>query len=152
MYSKIPPIKIIEGNAEQAVAVSRAIPEFVDPPVLHDYKNRLESADQALVLIALVENEPVGFKVGYTRDNDGSFYSWMGGVLPGFRRIGVAQKLADAMERWATGQGYTKLRMKTRNQHRHMLLFAIRNGFIITGFKPYPNNAESRILLEKVLT
>ena len=54
-----------------------------------------------LSLIAEIENQSVGFKIGYDRFKDGSFYSWMGGVLPEFRKKGVASALADFQENWA---------------------------------------------------
>jgi GNAT superfamily N-acetyltransferase len=92
----------------------------------------------------------VGFKVGYQREIDGSFYSWMGGVLPDFRRRHVARLLAEAQEKWAAGHGYRRITCKTRNRHKAMLLFALKNGFRITAVEPQPDPDENRIWLEKV--
>ena len=71
---------------------------------------------------AEVDGEPAGFKVGYEREN--YFYSWMGAVLPAYRRLGIAQKLADQQEKWAKSAGYTTIRFKTRNHHKGMFIFA----------------------------
>lgn len=142
-------IKVRRGTVEEAVSLSRLIPEFENPAGIETYQNRLEGRDH-LILIAEMD-QPCGFKVGYNREADGSFYSWMGGVLPDYRRHGVAKALADEMEAYCQSNSYTHLRMKTRNEHKAMIQFALRNGFYLTGFKAYPDPMKSRILLEKRL-
>lgn len=142
-------IKIRSGTIEDAVTLSHLIPELENPAVAETYRNRLEGRDH-LILIAEAAL-PCGFKVGYDRDGDGTFYSWIGGVLPHYRRHGVARALADHMEDYCREQQYTHLKMKTRNEHKAMLQFAVRNGFYITGLKAYPDPMKSRILLEKRL-
>ena len=104
-----------------------------------------------LIAIAYFKNKAVGFKVGYQRETDGSFYSWMGGILPGFREQGIARLLADYQENWARKQGYTKVKMKTRNRLKPMLFFALGNGFNITGVDEAESVDENRIHLEKRL-
>ncbi len=142
-------IKIRRGTIEEAVALSRLIPEFENPAGAETYRKRLEGRDH-LILIAEID-EPCGFKIGYNREGDGTFYSWMGGVLPDYRRHGIARALAEELDNYCRKQQYTHLRMKTRNEHKAMLQFAIRNRFYITGFKAYPDPMKSRILLEKRL-
>jgi len=71
--------------------------------------------------------------------------------LPDFRKKGIARALADDMETWLRARNYHTLRMKTHNQFRNMLLFAIGNNFQITGVEQRENIAENRILLEKKL-
>lgn len=141
-------VKIRRGTIEEAVALSRLIPEFENPAGAEIYRDRLKGRDHLILLAAI--DEPCGFKVGYDREGDGTFYSWIGGVLPDYRRHGIAQALANAMEAYCRQNNYSRL-MKTRNEHRAMLHFALRNGFYITGFKPYPDLMKSRILLEKRL-
>ncbi|MEQ8711855.1 MAG: GNAT family N-acetyltransferase [Cyclobacteriaceae bacterium] len=142
-------IKIRRGTIEEAVALSRLIPEFENPAGAETYRNKLEGRDHLIVLAEI--DEPCGFKVGYDREGDGTFYSWIGGVLPDYRRNCVARALAYEMENYCREQQYTHLRMKTRNEHKAMLQFAVRNGFYITGLKAYPDPMKSRILLEKRL-
>ena len=119
-------IAIEESNIEVAVACSEKIPEFRDPPGAGRYQERLTGVPH-LILVAKVDGKLAGFKVGYERD--GYFYSWMGGVLPAFRRFGVAKKLADVQEDWARQQGYDAITFKTRNQHKGMLIFALKKRF-----------------------
>jgi GNAT superfamily N-acetyltransferase len=142
------PFQIRRGTVRDAVAVSRQIPELTQPYDEAVYRERLDGKPH-LILLAYDGLFPVGFKVGYQRENDGSFYSWMGGVLPEYRRQQVAALLAGEQERWAKEQGYQRIVCKTRNRHKAMLLFALRNGFVITGVDPRPDPAENRIWLEK---
>lgn len=143
-------LKIRQGTIEEAVELSLHIPEFMNPADVEIYRNRFSEKDH-LILIAHVNQKPCGFKVGYNREDDGSFYSWMGGILPGYRRKAIASALAIEMESFCRNHGYTHLRMKTRNQHKAMLQFALKNDFYIIGFKTYPHPSNSRIILEKQL-
>lgn len=140
--------KIKKGTIETVVQLSRQIAEFTNPHDAGEYEKRLANTPH-LILVAYDQNLPVGFKVGYERE--GGFYSWMGGVLPEYRENGIAQKLADEQEAWAKQQGYPHVTFKTRNRHRSMLLFAIKNGFQIIGFEKRQDIAENRLLLCKFL-
>lgn len=140
--------EIQEGDIETVVALSQQIPEFINPHKAAEYYKRLTDVPH-LILIASVDNQVVGFKVGYERE--GNFYSWMGGILPNFRRLGIAQALADAQEKWAKEKGYPHVSFKTRNSHKSMLLFALKNGFDIIGFEERIPIGEARILLRKKL-
>lgn len=141
-------ISITEGTIDMVVALSQQIPEFVNPHGAAAYQARLSKTPH-LILVAFIAQKAVGFKVGYERE--GYFYSWMGGVLPAYRKLGVAQKLADAQENWARSKGYPSVTFKTRNHHKAMLLFAIKNGFDIIGVETRDVPAEYRILLQKKL-
>ena len=140
--------EIKESNIETVVALSQQIAEFIDPHGVEEYYRRLTSIPH-LILVAFVQNEPVGFKVGYERE--GSFYSWMGGILQGFRQMGIARALAEEQEAWAKKRGYTTITFKTRNSHKGMLIFALKNGFDIIGFEPSAHTPSHRILLRKQL-
>ena len=89
--------------------------------------------------------------MGYDRYNDGSFYSWMGGVLLDYRRKDVASELAVFQEKWAIDNGYKSIKLKTRNKHESMLAFAIEAGFQILNYEPNKDIGEVRILMEKIL-
>lgn len=141
-------IKIAEASLEEVVAISKEITEFQDPHGLEEYQKRLDGVPH-LVLIAYVNNEAAGFKVGYERT--GYFYSWMGAILPQFRRLGLAKKLAEAQETWAKNQGYPHVTFKTRNRLKPMLLFAIGRGFNIIDVQPREEIEEYRIVLRKKL-
>ena len=142
-------IKIKIGHLEDAVKLAHQIPEFDNPYDMDEYKKRLLS--DHLVLTAHFENEIVGFKIGYDRFNDGSFYSWMGGVLPENRNQSIAEILADYQENWAKNNGYASIRLKTRKKHEAMLSFSKKRGFVITKEIEKIPKEESRTWMEKQL-
>ena len=80
---------IRKGTYEECFNLSKIIPEFDSPYEINEYKNRCRTVNH-LILIADIDNNPIGFKTGYDRYNNGGFYSWMGGVLPRFRHKSVA--------------------------------------------------------------
>ena len=144
-------IEIREGSPEDIVALYPAILELVDAHGIAEYEKRLLNAPKHLLLVTFDAEKAVGFKAGYERDSDGSFYSWMGGVARTHRRCGIARQLAQRMEYWAKAQGYTSIRLKTCNSHKLMLVFALNNRFNILGVEPRETIGEYRITLEKKL-
>ncbi|MEM1122037.1 MAG: GNAT family N-acetyltransferase [Bacteroidota bacterium] len=141
-------IEIKEGSLETVVALSQKIPEFTNPHGLAVYKERLKDVP-SITLVAYVDGRPAGFKVGYERD--GYFYSWMGAILPPYRRLGLARQLAEKQEAWAKGHGYPHVTFKTRNRLKPMLIFALSRGFDIIEIQPEAAIEEYRIILRKVL-
>ena len=142
-------ILINEGSIEDVVRLSLRIPEFKNPYLQEIYKNRLVKSP--LLLVAHVNEVQAGFKVGYDRDGDGMFYNWMEGVLPDFRGQGVAQKLLNYQESWVKESGFKGVSVKTRNRHRNMIHFLVKNKYYIinidSGFK---DPLEYRVLFEKL--
>ncbi len=143
-------IIIKEQKLNDAIFVSEHIPEFDNPYPKSEYKKRLVGV-QHIILTAYSDHKPIGFKIGYKRNNDGSFYSWMGGVLPEYRKSGIAAILADHQETWAKNKGYKTIRLKTRSKHQAMLSFSLKRGFTITARIPKEPAEESRIILNKPL-
>ncbi len=143
-------IDIRFGELTKAVWVSHHIPEFDYPYPLDEYLKRTEGTRHHIAT-AYSSEHLAGFKVGYHRDNDGSFYSWMGGVLPEFRRLGIANTLAEAQEEWARKNGYISIRMKTRKKHKGMIRFSKNRGFIKIKTEQKTPDADSRVWMEKQL-
>ena len=143
-----PQITIRKGSILEATTITHQIPEFGKAYMTAEYVKRLENAPH-LILIAEIGGEPVGFKVGYERERDGSFYSWMGGVIPTHRRKGVASLLAGRQEQWALLKGYDSVRFKTRNEHQWMLLCGIKWGYKIVDFDAREAVSQHRVILEK---
>lgn len=141
-------IKIRKGTLEEAVLVSGKIPEFDKHLDLADYEKHLDKKHY-LILVAEIETELVGFKVGYFENN--YFYSWMGGIVPAFRRKSIAASLAKVQEEWVLTKGVNTIRFKTQNKFKNMLLFAIASGFEIIGTVPFEGGEGFKILLEKTL-
>jgi len=142
-------LRIVSGDLENAFNLSQQIGEFETPYSIDEYEKRLKNS--SLILTGEIGGKVVGFKVGYDRYKDGSFYSWMGGVLLDYRRKGVASVLAVFQEKWAIDNGYKSIKLKTHNKHEGMLSFAIEGGFQILNCKPHKNIGEVKILMEKIL-
>ena len=83
-----------------------------------------------IALVAIIEEQVVGFKFGYEHP-DGAFYSWLGGVHPSFQRQGIAQKLIEDQHQFVKEKGYTLIRTYSRNEKMAMLLLNLRNGFLV---------------------
>jgi len=148
MQNKQLPIQIKRVSIEEAFAMAKQVPEFAQSYPKEEYYNRLENCLH-LNLMAWVDGQPAGFKVGYERDD--MFYSWMGAVLPAFRQMGVAKALADYQEAWAKQSGFSHVFFKTWNQHKGMLIFALKNGFDIVQVLPREQLTDYRIILQKEL-
>jgi len=141
---------IKEGTIEEAVEMCSLLPEFEKPYGKEEFEERLKGKKH-LILICYYYGMPIGFKLGYDRYDDGSFYSWLGGVLPGFRRNGVAGRLQERQEIWVREHGYQRILIKTRNKFQNMLRFSIAHGYQIIGFKEKGMIKDYRVVLQKEL-
>ncbi len=99
--------------------------------------------------VARADERLVGFKLGYQRRPD-QFYSWLGAVLPAFRRRGIATELLTRQHAWADAHDYTSIRTKTTNQWRRMLILNLEHGFDVVGTE-HDRHGELKIVLEKEL-
>ncbi|MEQ9103009.1 MAG: GNAT family N-acetyltransferase [Imperialibacter sp.] len=141
---------IREGTIEEVVAASQHVPELVNPYEEPVYHERFQDRPH-LILVAEADGKIIGFKVGYDRYKDGSFYSWMGGLLPAYRGQGIYQQLTAAMEQWAAEKGYTHMLLKTRNKLKPMIRFCLSQGYYVSGFSEHTDPMESRIYFRKAL-
>lgn len=140
--------KINQNEYCKIIRVLNNIPEFDSLFYLESVKKEL-SDKESIVLLAEFAGKPVGCKIAYNRYFDGSVYSWLGGVLPPYRRQGVAGELLKALEHEAKNCFFESIRLKTRNKHLPMLIFSLKNGFYISGFEKKWNIDDCRILMMK---
>ncbi|MGQ9649868.1 MAG: GNAT family N-acetyltransferase [Phycisphaerae bacterium] len=109
------------------------------------FSHRLGTQRNPLLLLAQVQKRPVGFALGYELKQS-TFYCWYIGVLPEFRRAGVASQMMEAMTAWARDQGYQIIRFECYNRHRPMLHVAIRQNYNIVGIR-YDADAEDNLII-----
>jgi hypothetical protein len=88
--------------------------------------------------------------VGY-RYKPGRYYSWTGGVLPDYRRGGVARRMQEWQHAWCRSRGYKFVQFNTFNKFRNMLLFGLATGFVPIGID-YRREKEISIKFEKDLS
>ncbi|VEB97895.1 Glutathione transferase fosA [Cedecea lapagei] len=142
-------ITVRPASLAELLELYHRMPEFEDCRSVADLQARL-STNQSSSLIACVNGVPAGFKLGYAL-GETEFYSWLGGVLPEYRRDGVAQALLAAQEKWAVEQGYRTLTVKTRNKFRGMLIMLLKNGYQIVETERKGTPSEYRLRLQKSL-
>ena len=128
-------IKVVDGSISAVLTLISGVPEFKQPYGATEFQRRSNSPFFK-ILIGQINEESVGFKVGYDRyQNQKTYYSWMGGVLPEYRNKGVAAALQLELESWCKQQGFTQLRFKTRNNHVKMIHFGVKNGFYLVDLE-----------------
>src|ERR1700693_1224495 len=103
-----------------------------------------------LQLLARVNEQPVAFFLGFELKPT-VYFAWFYGVLPEFRRQGIASQLMDAVHSWATQNEYESIRFECHNQHRPMLHLAIALGYDIVGIRWDPDRGDNLVIFEKVL-
>jgi len=118
-------ITIKEDLIEVAVKVNATITEFDKPYDKAYFEDRYKNFAR-LILVAYVDNQPAGYMVSYDKNGDGSFYCWMTGVDPLFRRLGLLKQMMHYLLNWAKNRGYNKITIKTRNNRREILSYLIK--------------------------
>lgn len=113
------------------------------------FTNRIYQKEDVLSIVALKKRVPIGFKIGYQYNKD-TFYSWVGGILPSYRKQGIAQNLIDLQHTWAKERKYLKIKTKSMNRFKPMIILNLKNGFNIMSV--YTNNhQQTKIIFEKNL-
>lgn len=123
---------------------------FTPARTADSFRRRFEGRQHALILVAQVERRPVGFLTAMELKPD-THFGWLCGVLPDFRRAGVASQLLDAHEAWSRGEAYEVLRFECYNRHRPMLHTAIRHGYNIVGIRWDEQHHDNLVIFEKNL-
>ncbi|HEY6729009.1 MAG TPA: GNAT family N-acetyltransferase [Polyangiaceae bacterium] len=109
---------------------------------------RLEHMPDAVVHYAEEDDRLIGFKIAYaTRSR--RLYSWLGGVLPDYRRRGVGKALMDFQHAWAKERGYLNVETGTIRNNVPMMMLNLSCGFEIIG--TYARAGKPRVLLSKRL-
>lgn len=143
--------KIVEGTPskellEDILVVYKSI---FDDYKLDFFKNRIHQKEDLIILLCYYHNQLLGFKIGY-RYNDVTFYSWVGGVLPEQRKKGIARQMAQLQEQKVKEKGYQKIRTKSMNRFKPMMILNLKNGFGIKSM--YTNKVgQTKIVFQKLL-
>jgi ribosomal protein S18 acetylase RimI-like enzyme len=139
-------IQIRKGTIEECMSLADRIPEFYNNYPKEEYLKRLNDTYCSIWIAECTDNNlAVGFKLGYEKEK--YFYSWLGGVIPEYRNRGVAKLLARMQEIDCLQNHIQRIRFKTYNRFREMLIFGLKNGFEIIDFE----RKTGKITLEKIL-
>ncbi|UJR09889.1 hypothetical protein I4U23_014111 [Adineta vaga] len=135
---------------DQAFSLHQQIPEFqTQSSTYEQLLERINNAKHPLILVAYVDNQPVGYLMGYECNT--LFYIWLAGVLPMYRRHGIFVQLMNQTEQWAKKRNYNVLTIKTRNCFKSMLLFLISHDFKLMDIDKRHSVDSHRLILEKQL-
>lgn len=146
-------VSVRTGSREEIWAMYCGLPEFSAEIIDQADFERALSFASSVSLVAELKGTAVGFKVGFDRYGDGSFYSWLGGVEPDARRCGVAKALLDEQELRVVAAGFDRIYVKTRNRFVAMITMLLTKGYGIVGVN-LPDDlpmADGRITLCKIL-
>jgi GNAT superfamily N-acetyltransferase len=113
-------------------------------------RRRFRGRYNILQLIARLKDQPVGFFMGFELKPT-VYFAWFYGVLPDFRRQGVASQLMEAVHGWALQHEYESVRMECLNQHRPMLHLAISHEYDMVGLRWDPGCSDNLVIFEKLL-
>jgi len=141
---------VVVGPGELTLIAQLYNELFRPPRGVEFFQRRLTGRHNSLLLIANMGGRPVGFATGVELKPT-VFFSWLIGVLPEVRRMGVASQLMDAQCAWATEHHYKSVRMECHNAHRPILHMAIALAFDIVGIRWDPDRQDNLIICEKLL-
>ncbi|MGZ3726967.1 MAG: GNAT family N-acetyltransferase [Pseudobdellovibrio sp.] len=113
------------------------------------FKSRMDQYKNILCVEAYDGDQLVGFKIGYALDND-TFYSWLGGVLPDYQKLGLGSELMRQQHHWCKSHSYKKIETKSQNEYTGMIKLNLNFGFRITGTAATADKP-LKILFEKQL-
>ena len=138
-------VRIEQSQDWMEMARAEAIvPEFTRAHSASDFEAKL-SGRVYLALLAWDGDRIVGSKIGYALEPT-VFYSWIGGVNPDYRAQGLAAELLHRQEAWCSERGFQRVRVKSENRFRGMLIFLLKNGYEIRAV-----NGRGQIEFEKTL-
>jgi len=141
---------MVVGPGETALIVDLYNAVFTPSRDIEFFERRLRGRTNTLMLVAEVDKHPVGFSCGIELKPN-TWFNWLVGVLPDFRRAGIASQLTEAEHAWAADHGYSFVRMECHNLHRPVLHMAITAGFNVVGVRWDSDRHSNLVVLEREL-
>ena len=115
------------------------------------FRRRFLGRYNILTMVASLDDRQVGFYIGFEL-KPSVYFSWLYGVLPDFRRTGIAAQLMDAVQAWVAQHGYESIRFECHNQHRPMLHLAISQEYDVVGLRWDSDRGQNLVIFEKTLS
>jgi len=114
------------------------------------FERRFRGRHNVTTMLAMLEERHVGFIIGFELMPT-TFFCWMCGVIPDFRRAGISTQLIQAQQAYAQEHNYSIIRFECNNQHRPMLHVAISEGYDLVGIRWDTNSGNNVVIFEKDL-
>lgn len=136
--------KVGESSIPTIYRLNRAL--FLEDRIINTFDR-----EDLIMLLAYIDGEPVGFKIGY-RESRFHFYSAKGGVMAGYRRMGIARKLLHSLEHEAKALGYRFFCYDTfPNRHPGMTVLGLDEGYRLVRADFNATYQDYRLRFEKNL-
>lgn len=113
-------------------------------------RRRCRGRYHVLQMLARLGDKPVGFFLGHEGDPH-TFVGMTWGVIPEYRRQGVATQMFEAVQEWSYNRHYEVVRLEFAGSARGMLHLALDLGYDLTGVRWDPSRGENLVTLEKDL-
>ena len=123
---------------------------FPKPLTKEKIHRELSAKHNVSILIAYIEKIPVAYKVGFERSKR-IYYSWIGGVDPKYRGVGLAKKLMEKQHHLARDLGYGIVCTQTDNSFKPMIILNLKSGFEIRDTITSTGDDHVTIVMEKNL-
>jgi GNAT superfamily N-acetyltransferase len=123
---------------------------FRPPRDVEFFRRRFLGRYNGLILVASLDERPVGFFLGFEL-KPSVYFAWLYGVLADFRRKGIATQLMEATQDWVGQHEYESIRMECQNQQRAMLHMAIGQEYDVVGIRWDPDRGNNLVIFEKQL-
>ena len=135
----------VESIDASAVEVIKPVNKmlFGEDRLINDFQHK-----DLIILVAYVGEAVAGFKIGYGA-GQGMYYSAKSGVLPAFRRRGLATKLLNRMILEVKIRGYGKMAFDTfPARFPGMMALGLKEGFKPVSAKWSPAYKDYQVRLE----
>ena len=133
------------GLAEELITLAQRV---FGPTDRADGTWRIENMPDLSCVEARADGVLIGFKLGYAVTAR-RYYSWLGGVDPGWRRRGIAMELMRRQHDWIRSRGYASVETETVQDNHAMAALNTLVGFNAVGMKF--TGSKPRIIYRKVL-
>lgn len=141
---------VVVGPAELPLIAEMYNEIFRPPKDQEFFRRRFVGRHNPLILVAQLDNRPVGFATGFELKPN-VFFAWLTGVLPEFRRNGIASQIHAVEDAWAADHGYHYMRMECHNATRAILHMAIDMDYNIVGIRWDADRSDNLVIFEKTL-
>ncbi len=145
-------ITIKKTDLKEVFAIHKKIPEFTPnpPKTLKEFEDEIKDK-KYLVLTAYCDGKMAGYSIGYDKFSDRSFYIWLCGVIPEYRKQGIFSSLILYQEKWSNQNGYKSIKVKTWNRRVQMRIALDKLDYYLVGFEEKPDVLDNRLIYEKIL-
>jgi len=143
--------KIVPVGPDEVTLIADLYNKVFAPGVEPEFfTRRYQGRANVSQMLAEVEDQPAGFIIGFEL-RPTTYFCWLCGVLPDYRRASIATQLIRAQHAWARDQDYETLRFECQNQHRPMLHVAIAEGYDLVGIRWDTASSNNVVIFEKDL-